>query len=44
MKSTAKDKKKQITGFRKQGYFRFWRGFRDDPLWKEKRIYSQFEA
>jgi hypothetical protein len=30
--------------FKKLGYVRLWRGFRDDPLWKKKRKFSQFEA
>lgn len=36
--------KNQIEGFKKQGYIRLYRGFRDDPLWKKKRKFSQFEA
>lgn len=36
--------KNQIEGFKKQGYVRLYRGFRDDPLWKKKRKFSQFEA
>ena len=34
----------QFERFKKQGYIRLWRGFRDDPLWKQKRKFSQWEA
>lgn len=39
-----KSAKSQIEGFKKQGYIRFYRAFRDDPLWKKERKFSQFEA
>jgi len=35
---------KKIQGFKKFGYVRLWRGFKDDPLWKKKRKFSQWEA
>jgi len=44
MKDKPEEKKSQIKGFKKLGYIRFWRGSRDDPIWKEKRKFSQFEA
>jgi len=31
-------------GFKKLGYVRLWRGFKDDPLWKIKRKFSEWEA
>lgn len=36
--------KNQIKGYKSQGYIRLYRGSRDDPLWKKKRKFSQFEA
>ena len=37
-------KKDRIPGYARQGYVRLWRTFRDDPLWKQKRRFSQWEA
>lgn len=36
----------QIEGFKKQGYIRLWRGFREDPLHplNQKRKFSPWEA
>ena len=44
LKNNKRTAKSQIKGFKKQGYVRWWRGFRDDPLWKQKRKFSNFEA
>lgn len=43
-KNSKRTVKSQIEGFKKKGYVRCWRGFRDDPLWKQKRKFSNFEA
>jgi len=40
-KSTLKN---QAQGFNKKGYVRLWRSFQNDPLWKQKRKFSQWEA
>jgi len=37
-------KNKEVEGFKRLGYVKFWRDFQDDPLWKKKRKFSQFEA
>ena len=37
-------KSQQIPGIKKSGYVTFWRNFKGDPLWKEERKFSQFEA
>jgi len=42
--SNKKSAKDQIKGFKKLGYVRLYRAFRDDPLWKKKRKFSQWEA
>ena len=34
----------QIKILERKGYFKFWRLFTDDPLYKQKRKFSQFEA
>jgi len=39
----AKENKK-VEGFERLGFITFWRGYQDDPLWKENRKFSQFEA
>ncbi len=36
--------KSQIPGIQIKGFVTFWRNFRDDPLYTEKRKFSQFEA
>lgn len=41
---SKKSFKSQAKGPDKKGYFRFWRSFKDDPLYKQKRKFSQFEA
>lgn len=43
-KDKAKRAKSQAKGFDKKGYVRLWRSFQDDPLWKKKRKFSQWEA
>ncbi|MBA7676070.1 hypothetical protein ES703_84310 [subsurface metagenome] len=43
-KNSKRTVKSQIKGFKKQGYVIWWRGFRDDPLWKQKRKFSKWEA
>ena len=30
--------------YKERGYVRLWRGFQDDPLYKKKRKFSQWEA
>jgi len=45
-KNIKRTVKSQIKGFKAKGYFRWWRGFRDDPLHplKQKRKFTQWEA
>lgn len=43
-KNNKRTVKSQIKGFKKKGYIRWWRGFMDDPLWKQKRKFSPAEA
>lgn len=31
-------------GYKERGYVRLWRGFQDDPLYKKRRRFSQWEA
>ena len=39
-----KKKDKPKKDFKALGYVRLWRGFRDDPLWRNRRKFSQWEA
>ena len=40
----TKDKLEPKKDFRSLGYVRLWRGFQDDPLYKKRRKFSQWEA